>query len=166
MMRRGFTLIEMMIAISLFTVVMIFLYQAMATVDKSNQFYGDKLKSIISEQKLTKTLYLDLSLSLANSGEVNSVNRNEDMLFLQTSHVVHDHIMPYVVYYVKEKHLYRIESAQKLTYPFDTNVNVIIDDLGPIHTFRIYKNSTHFLIDISSDGKEENLMKVRYLNAI
>ena len=166
MMRRGFTLIEMMIAISLITVVMIFLYQAMATVDKSNRFYGEKLENIITAQKLTKILYLDLSLSMPNSGEVNSVNRDEDMLFLQTSHVLHTHVMPYVVYYVKEKHLYRIESAQKLSYPFDTNVNVIIDDFGPIHTFRIYKNSTHFLLHLSSDGKEDNLMKVRYLNAV
>ena len=166
MMRRGFTLIEMMIAISLFTVVMIFLYQAMATVDKSNRFYGDKLESIIRAQKLTKTLYLDLSLSVPNSGEINSVERNVDMLFIQTSHVVHTHVMPYVVYYVKDKHLYRIESAQKLSYPFDSNINVNIDNFGPIHTFRIYKNSTHFLLHLSNDGKKDNLMKVRYLNAV
>ena len=165
MMRRGFTLIEMMIAISLFSVVMIFLYQAMNTIDKSNRFYGDKLKTIVSTQKLTKTLYLDLALSLPNSGEINSVNRNEDMLFLQTSHVVHEHVMPFVLYYVQDKNLYRIESAQKLEYPFDSNINVSIDDFGPIHTFRIYKNSTHFLLHLSNDGKEEHLIKVRYLNA-
>ena len=166
MMRRGFTLIEMMIAISLFTVVMIFLYQAMATVNKSNLFYGDKLKSMTREQELTKTLYLDLALSVPNSGEVDSINRDEDILFLQTTHVVHDRVVPFVVYYVREKHLYRIESAQKLEYPFDSNVNVNIDDFGPIHTFRIYKNSTHFLIHLSDDGKEDNLIKVRYLNAV
>ncbi|MGB5964808.1 MAG: prepilin-type N-terminal cleavage/methylation domain-containing protein [Sulfurimonadaceae bacterium] len=165
MRRNGFTLIEMMIAITLFSVVMIFLYQSMATLDKSNQFYSDKLQSISTEQSLFKTLYLDLSLSESNSGEINNINKNEDMVFLQTSHVVHTHVMPYVVYFVKENHLYRVESASKLSYPFESNINALIDDFGEVKKFRLYKNSTHFLLHLNINGKEENLLKIRHLNA-
>ena len=164
MRRQAFTLIEMMIAITLFSVVMIFLYQSMATLDKSNRFYSDKLHDISKEQSLFKTLYLDLSLSVANSGVINSINKNEDMVFLQTSHVVHTHVMPYIVYFVKDKHLYRVESATKLTYPFESNLNVLIDDFGEIKKFRLYKNSTHFLLHLNIDGKD-NLMKIRHFNA-
>ena len=164
MRRYAFTLIEMMIAILLFSVVMIFLYQSMATLDKSNQFYGDKLHNIQTQQALIKTIFLDLSLSLANNGEINNINKNEDMVFMQTSHVMHTHVMPYVVYFVKKKHLYRVESATKLSYPFESNINALIDDFGEVKTFRLYKNSTHFLLDLNIDG-EETLLKIRNLNA-
>ncbi len=165
MKRHAFTLIEMMIAISLFSVVMIFLYQSMATLDKSNRFYSDKLQEISTEQSLFKTLYLDLSLSEPNSGVINNINRNEDMVFLQTSHVVHTHVMPYVVYFVKEHRLYRIESATKLSYPFESNINALIDDFGEVKKFRLYKNSTHFLLHLNINGKEDNLLKIRHLKA-
>lgn len=165
MRRTAFTLIEMMIAITLFSVVMIFLYQSMATLDKSNQFYSNKLDDIKTKQSLVKTLYLDLSLSVANSGEINNINKNEDMLFMQTTHVIHTHVMPYVVYFVKNKHLYRVESATKLSYPFESNINVLIDDFGEVKKFRLYKNSTHFLLHLNINGKEDTLLKIRYLNA-
>jgi len=164
MRRQAFTLIEMMIAITLFSVVMIFLYQSMATLDKSNRFYSDKLQDISTEQALFKTLFLDLSLSTANSGEINNINKDEDMVFLQTSHVVHTHVMPYIVYFIKDKHLYRVESATKLSYPFESNLNALIDDFGEVKKFRLYKNSTHFLLHLNIDG-EDNLMKIRHFNA-
>ncbi len=165
MRRTAFTLIEMMIAITLFSVVMIFLYQSMATLDKSNRFYGHKLDDIKTQQSLVKTLYLDLSLSVANSGEINNINSDEDMVFMQTSHVLHTHVMPYVVYLVKNRHLYRVESVSKLSYPFESNINALIDDFGEVKKFRLYKNSTHFLLHLNIDGKEETLLKIRHLNA-
>lgn len=165
MRRHAFTLIEMMIAITLFSVVMIFLYQSMANLDKSNRFYGDKLQEISSENSLLKTLYLDLSLAKADSIEINNITKNDDMVFLQTSHVIHTHVMPYIVYYLKKNRLYRIESVSKLNYPFENNVNASIDDFGEVKKFRLYKNSTHFLLHINIDGKKDNLIKIRHLNA-
>jgi prepilin-type N-terminal cleavage/methylation domain-containing protein len=111
MRRRAFTLIEMMIAITLFSVVMIFLYQSVASLGKSNRFYGDKLEVITTEQLLLKTLYLDLALSVPNTDQIVSINKNEDIVLMQTSHIIHTHVMPYVAYFIKDKHLYRIESA-------------------------------------------------------
>jgi len=165
MRRSAFTLVEMMIAITLFSVVMIFLYQSMASLDKSNRFYGDKLQTITTEQSLFKTLYLDLTLARANSDEIISINKDEDLLLLQTSHVIHTHVMPYIAYFVKEKHLYRVESATRLSYPFESNLNALIDDFGEVKKFRLYKNSTHFLLHIDIDGKTDNLLKIRYLDA-
>ena len=165
MRRHAFTLIEMMIAITLFAVIMIFLYESIASLDKSNRFYGDKLSAMTTEQSLFRTLYLDLSLSEPNVGEIVNVDKNEDVVLIQTSHIVHSHVMPYVAYLVKEKHLYRIESATKLVYPFESNLNVLIDDFGEVQTFRLYKNSTHFLLHLSFDGKKDNLLKIRHLNA-
>ena len=164
MRRRAFTLIEMMIAITLFSVVMIFLYQSVASLGKSNRFYGDKLEVITTEQLLLKTLYLDLALSVPNTDQIVSINKNEDIVLMQTSHIIHTHVMPYVAYFIKDKHLYRIESATKLTYPFERDLNVVIDDFGEANSLRLYKNSTHFLLHINIDGKTDNLLKIRHLN--
>ena len=164
MRRGGFTLIEMMISITLFSVIMVFLYQAVATIDKSNRFYTNKLSDIEREQLLLKTLYLDLTLSVNSSGIIDNVNYKEDRVFLQTSHVVHDHMMPFVVYFLENKHLYRVETVAPLSYPFESNINAKIDDFGEVEKFRLYKNSTHFLLDIKLNG-EENLLKIRHLNA-
>ena len=155
-----------MIAISLFAVVMIFLYQAMATVDQSNIFYTKRLKEITIQQSLYKTIYLDLALSQPKTGQIESISKEEDMVFIQTAHVIHTHVMPYVVYFVKDKHLYRVESANKLTYPFESNINAIVDDFGAVEKFRVYKNSTHFLLHININGKDDDLMKIRQLNAL
>jgi prepilin-type N-terminal cleavage/methylation domain-containing protein len=164
MRRRAFTLIEMMIAITLFSVVMIFLYQSVASLGKSNRFYGEKLEAITTEQFLLKTLYLDLALSVPNTDEIININKNEDVVLIQTSNIIHTHVMPYVAYFIKDKHLYRIESAAKLKYPFERNLNVLIDDFGEANSFRLYKNSTHFLLQINIDGKTDNLLKIRHLN--
>jgi len=163
MRRSAFTLIEMMIAITLLSVIMIFLYQSMASLDKSNRFYGERLQSISTEQSLYKTLYLDLTLSEPNSGEIINIDKDKDILLLQTSHVVHTNVMPYVAYVLKEKHLYRIESATRLTYPFDSDLNALIDDFGEVQKFRLYKNSTHYLLHLNIDGKQDNLFKIRHL---
>ena len=165
MRRPAFTLIEMMIAITLLSVIMIFLYQSMASLDKSNRFYGERLQSISAEQSLYKTLYLDLTLSEPTSVQIINNNKDEDILLLQTSHVVHTNVMPYIAYLIKEKHLYRIESATRVTYPFESNLNAVIDDFGEMKTFRLYKNSTHFLLHLNVDGKQNNLFKIRNLSA-
>lgn len=164
MKRRAFTLIEMMIAITLFSVVMIFLYQSVASLDKSNRFYGGKLEEITAEQLLFKTLYLDLSLTEPKTDEIINVDKDEDIVLLQTSNMIHSRIMPYVAYLIKEKHLYRVESATKLSYPFEHNLDARIDDFGEVHRFRLYKNSTHFLLHANIDGKNDTLLKIRHLN--
>ena len=164
MIRRAFTLVEMLIAVALLAVIMIFLYQSVATLQRSNTFYGEKLETIIDQQQLYKTIFLDLSLSIEEQGEILNQSRDKDVVLMQTSHVVHNHIMAYIAYFIKEKHLYRIESYQRLKYPFESNLNVQIDDFGPMKTFRLYKNKTHFLLHTSSDGNKESLLKIRHLN--
>ena len=164
MKRHAFTLVEMMIAITLFSVVMIFLYQSVASLNKSNRFYGDKLEEITTEQLLFRTLFLDLSLTEPKTDEIINVNKDEDIVLLQTSNTIHSRIMPYVAYLIKDKHLYRVESATKLSYPFEHNLDALIDDFGEVHKFRLYKNSTHFLLHINIDGKNDTLLKIRHLN--
>jgi prepilin-type N-terminal cleavage/methylation domain-containing protein len=160
----GFTLLEMMIAITVFSVVMLFLYKSLATLEKSNSFYGERLDQVTRAQRAVKTLYLDLSLSLPGKGQILPQEKSHDVVIMQTSNVMHQRFMPYVAYLVRDRHLYRVESPHVLRYPIDSDEDLIVDDLGAVRTFRLYKNATHFLLQLQLEDSDELLMKIRHLN--
>jgi prepilin-type N-terminal cleavage/methylation domain-containing protein len=161
----GFTLLEMMIAITIFSLVMLFLYQSLATLEKSNSFYGERLDDVTRVQRAVKTLYLDLSLSLPGKGEILPQEKEHDVVIMQTSNVMHQRFMPYVAYLVRDSRLFRVESPNPLRYPIDSDDALIVDDLGRVKTFRLYKNATHFLLHLQLEGSDRLLMKIRHLNS-
>jgi len=160
---KAFTLLEMLIAIMIFTLISIFLYRSLATLNSTNKFYGEKLSQIAYDQKLLKTIYLDLSMAVIRSVYIINQDRDTAVVLMQTSHSVHRRVMPYVGYVVRNKKLFRVESSQKLTYPFNEVNEMIVDEVGAIEHFRLYSSKTHFLLDYSSD-QDPKLMKVRGLN--
>lgn len=160
---KAFTLLEMLIAIVIFTLISIFLYRSLSTVNSTNRFYGQQLNRISYEQKLLKTLYLDLSMAVIRSVFIINQDKDTDVVLMQTSHSVHQRILPYVGYVVRNKKLYRIESSDKLAYPFNEETEMVVDEVGEIEHFRLYASKTHFLLDYSSN-EDPKLMKIRGLN--
>lgn len=165
-MRKAFTLLEMLIAISLLSIIVIFLYNTYASLQKSNDFYGHELSSASHEQKLRKTIYLDLALSLPNSFQLTNRDKDSDVIILQSSHSVHRRIMPYIAYLLKDGKLLRVESSQKLSYPFTGNEEMLIDDLGEIGSFRIFQKEDAFLVHLEQDKKQMMLFRVNRLNDV
>ncbi len=165
--RSGFTLIEMLISIVIFTVMVLFLYQTLDTLRSANNFYGEKVDALAHEQKVLKTLYLDIALSRPKSLRILNDDREHDVLLMQTSNSVHHRIMPYVGYILKEGMLYRIESLQPLTYPFEHDIHADVDVLMKLNAFRIYSSNaggiTRYLVHLRP-GKENRLLKVRAFN--
>ena len=163
-LNRAFTLLEMLIAITIFSLIVLYLYQSLSTLNSTNRFYGEKLNSMSHDQKLLKTIYLDLSTAVIRT--VNIINEDPftDIVLMQTAHSVHRRIMPYVGYIIKEGELFRIESSQKLSYPLSIENEMVVDELGQIQHFRLYSSPTHFLLDYRSHSKEPRLLKIRALN--
>ncbi len=161
---RAFTLLEMLIAIVIFTLISVYLYKSLATLNSTNRFYGDKLQTISHDHKVLKTIYMDLSLAVIRS--VFTVNQDEhfDVILLQTKNSVHRRTMPYVAYLVWEEKFYRIESSQRLSYPFNEDQEMLVDELGEMEHFRLYSSKTHFLLDYQPKDEEPRLMKIRGMN--
>lgn len=162
---RAFTLLEMLIAIVIFTLISVYLYKSLATLNQSNRFYGERLDAIAHERKILKTIYLDLSLAVIRS--VVTVNQDEDIdvVLMQTKHSVHRNVMPYVAYVVTEQQqLYRIESMNRLSYPFSEDDDLTVDKLGPMQHFRLYSSKKHFLLDYRIGDSDPKLIKIRGLN--
>lgn len=165
-MKRAFTLIEMLIAVALLSVITLFLYQTYASLQHSNRFYGEELSEASREQKLRKTIYLDLSLSMPGSVTLINIDKNADVLIMQSSHSVHRRIMPYVAYLVKDDHLMRIESSEKLVYPLSGEEEMVIDDLEEIKTFRVFQKENSFLVHLEEADKKMLLFRTNRLNDV
>jgi len=166
-MRRAFTLIEMMISITILSIMMLFLYQSYASINKSNRFYKKESKKIIDAMELKKIFYLDLSLSHFKSVKILNQAKDEDVVFFQTSHSLHQNINPYVAYIKKDGRLYRLESLQPFKeYPLGVDDDYVVDDLAKITGMRLYKHDKTYayLLDIALEDKSEIILKIKQLN--
>jgi len=174
MKRKGFTLIELMISISILSIMMIFLYQSYASLNRSNAFYKKEVTKIISHDKLKKIIFLDFSLALSKSTKILNKEKNRDIVFLQSSHSLHRNYNPYIAYIMQENKLYRLESLYEFKeYPLNLDSQFSVDYLGDIEGFRVYKSVQKikkrapeiYLINIDfKEEKKDILMKIKLLN--
>jgi prepilin-type N-terminal cleavage/methylation domain-containing protein len=165
-MRKAFTLIEMMISISILSILMLFLYKSYAELNRSNTTYTQVVKDLQKQELIKKILYLDVSL--ASQVTIIHRDRKKDVVFLQTNHSLHKRIIPYVAYILKGKRLYRLESLRNFKgYPLDAGSDFVVDDLGEATLFRMYKGKTKknlFVLHVKLKKQEDILLKIKALN--
>jgi len=166
-MRKAFTLIELMISISILSIIMLFLYKSYSELNISNSFYKEESNKLEQIEKIKKVLYLDISLAQHNSLKVVNVDKARDTLFMHSTHSLHRRINPYIVYVVNNKKLYRVESFKELKeYPFDSDARFDVDYIGEVERFRVYTSQTQeaYLVDLVFKSQESILLKVKLLN--
>ena len=166
--RRAFTLLELMIAISILSLMMIFLYKSYATLNISNQILQKETISLDKIQKIKKIIYLDFLTALPKSVAITNRSKGEDFVYLQTAHSLHQRFNPYVTYILKNESLYRLESLKQIkTYELSVDDKFDVDKIEGIKTFRIYKfsdaNNEKFLIDVKCKEKSDILLKINIL---
>jgi prepilin-type N-terminal cleavage/methylation domain-containing protein len=172
-MRKGFTLIELMVSISILSVMVVFLYQSYASLNRSNKFYAAEVKSIKELQLKKRVIFLDYSLAHVKSLKIYKQDRVEDVVFMQTSHSLHKIYNPYVAYVIKENRLYRLESLKAFKeYPFGVDDEFVVDYLGEVDGFRVYKSNTKskdsttelYLVHVDFKFGDDILLKIKVLN--
>ncbi len=172
-MRKAFTLIEMLVSISILSIMMLFLYKSYSSLNISNAIYKKEANTLIATDNLKKTLFLDFSLALHKTIKIENQEKNEDVVFMQTSNSNHKNYNPYVAYILKESKLYRLESFKQYSgFPLSVEDNFSVDMLGNVKTFRVYKNekkaneiiSEVYLIHIEFEDTKEVILKVKALN--
>jgi prepilin-type N-terminal cleavage/methylation domain-containing protein len=172
-MRKGFTLIEMMVAISIFALIIVFLYQSYASLNASNQKLQQTTKALEHFGKIKRTIFLDFALALNDKVTVIHQDREHDVVFLATSNSVHHRFHPNVAYIVKEGALYRMESLKPfVTYPLESDRIGDVDFLAKVNRFRVYKalkkdtnnTKTLFLVDVVFEDAKRILYKIPALN--
>ena len=167
MRKAGFTLIEMMVSITILSIMMLFLYQSYASLNRSNTFYKKEVTKIKDGVDIKKIFYLDLSLAHYKSIKILNQEKDEDLVFFQSSHSLHQNFNPYIAYIKKEKKLYRLESFQPFSeYPLGVDDDYIVDELGDVESFRLYKHEKNdiYLLNIAFAQKAQVVLKVKVLN--
>ena len=162
----------MMIAISILSIMMIFLYQSNASVNKSNQFYAKEVGKLKICELKKKIIFLDFSLMVYKSDAILPQDKKEDIVFIQSTNSMHRRVNPYIAYIVKNKKLYRLESLKKFKeYPLGVDSEFDVDYLGEVNSFRVYKQKKRstssqdvFLVHIDFKNEDDILLKIRTLN--
>ncbi len=171
--RKAFTLIELMVSITILSVMMLFLYKSYASLNRSNSFYKAELNHIKSEKLKKRVIFMDLSLALVNSMKIINQDKNEDVLFLQSSNSIHKRYNPYIAYILKDKRLYRLESLKEFKeYPLSSDSEFYADDFGEVESFRVYKSTKKidktipelYLVHIDFKSENDVLLKIKVLN--
>lgn len=167
-MRKAFTLIELMVSISILSIIMIFLYKSYASLNQSNGFYKKEASFIKSEQLKKRVLFLDFSLALGNSVKIINQDTKEDIVFLQSSNSIHKRYNPYIAYIFKDSKLYRLESLREFKdYPLSADAEFSVEYFGEADSFRVYKSNNKdkelFLVHIDFKEDEDILLKIKVL---
>jgi len=171
--RGGFTLIELMVSISILAIMMVFLYKSYASLNRTNKIYKKEVTLIKDEEMKKKVIYLDFSLALHKSIKIINQDKREDIVFFQSSNSLHKRYNPYIAYIMKDKKLYRLESLTKFKeYPLSNDMEFTIDYFGKVNSFRIYKSTKiidkkpveTYLVHINFKNKDDILLKIKVLN--
>ena len=143
MSRRAFTLIELMVSITLTVIVVLFLYKALSNQEIANATLTKNAGEIERKAKLYELLFRDLSQ--ASQVRVEPVfNKNYKILFLKTTNSIHEIPEPYVAYFVYDTNrtLVRLESAYPLKFPVELEkIKYIFADplVSQVDSFLVYE---------------------------
>jgi prepilin-type N-terminal cleavage/methylation domain-containing protein len=169
--RAAFTLIEMIIAISIFSVMMLYLYKTYSTLNISNVNLKREVHSLQKIQNIKKVVYLDFTLATFNAKNmINIIKRDKgkDFVYFQSSHSLHKRFNPYLVYMVKNNKLYRLESLKKISsYELSSDAEFDVDYLGEVNSFKVYKSKNldaAYLVTIDFKKMDNVLLKIKPLN--
>ncbi|WP_188108593.1 PulJ/GspJ family protein [Sulfurimonas lithotrophica] len=172
-MRSAFTLIELLISITILSILMLALYKAYDALNISNEIYKEKSQAIKSIELKKRTIYLDFALSVKKDDKdrVTYLEKDteEDIVTFAGSNSIHKRYNPYITYLVKNKILYRVESLQEIKeYPFAADIRADIDVMGEVKKFKVFKskNNDSYLIDARFKDENNILLKVKALNEI
>jgi prepilin-type N-terminal cleavage/methylation domain-containing protein len=109
-MKKGFTLLEILISITIFSIVILFLYQTLDITQKSNNFYSQKLKDKQNLNNFKKLIFRDI-INKQNDIKIELDRDNNHIVKYQTKNTYHNPFYNNITYFVtKDKELVRIES--------------------------------------------------------
>lgn len=153
---------EILIAISLFSIIVLFLYQTLDMTNKTNNFYSKKLDEKKEQNYIKQILFLDL-LNKTDATSTIKKDRNGNSIFaFKSENTYHNPFYENITYFVtRENNLIRIESLIAFNKDkIDDNFldNAYIDILyKDIEKFKLVDNKKKIAFYIQKKNKEKIL---------
>lgn len=162
--RRGFTLMELLVATAIISVILVYLYQATNTMKISNDFYAKKADKELLKEKLFFALYRDILQMEKDSVQIKNGEDDFSVLSIVSKNSHYNMIYPYVGYYVsKDKTLLRLESLKNMNLPatFENLTSFKTEVVAEnIELFKVYKKEKFYLVHIRMDEGNELIFQV------
>jgi hypothetical protein len=133
------------------------MYQAIDTMQKSNEINSKRYDRDTKEQKIIRLFYNDIFSKTDLYAASNITNGGDfDIFRLNTKNSIHAMINPQVAYFVKDNSLFRIESRQIENIPLTyESVQRVKSDrlLDNVTLFRIHENRNSYIVSYQSEDK-------------
>lgn len=110
-MRKAFTLIELLIAVTIFSIIMFFLYKIIDQSNALNDRMVQKESLFLRRMRLYDLLEKDLLYSYSMK-KIETSNKDRPFFIIETKNTLHRMVQPSVLYRLKDGILYRVESCQ------------------------------------------------------
>jgi type II secretory pathway pseudopilin PulG len=144
-MKKAFTLLEVVISISIFMILLIFLYKTLDQTKYSNKQFS-KLKDKITYQNELNDILIEDILESKNKIEIISDNDKNSLLRFESSNTYHNSFFTNITYMISSNNkLIRIESKKKFNLSetpvefFDyAFIDILLED---IEYFEIKENN-------------------------
>lgn len=160
-MKKAFSLVEVIVSITIFSIVIIFLYQTLDMTKTSNNFYEKNLNKIIDKNTLKEIVFEDLLSVTDTNSTIISVDKNKNsILQLQTINTFHNPLFNNITYLLsKDDKLLRIESLD----PFNFNdINDYFLDNSYIDI--LYENIDFFYILKNKNNQQSYTFSIKLKN--
>jgi prepilin-type N-terminal cleavage/methylation domain-containing protein len=161
--KKSFTLIEMLISISLFGIIIVFLYDTLELSQKSNQFFTEKIELSQKEINIKKVLFNDIiNASIINIFE----DKNKNFIItMKSKNIYHKAFYNYITYIVSKKNnLLRIEHKHKYNKgknslrTDDKYIDIVLKD---IEIFKVIKNTKEIIIAFKTKNKDTTYLLIK-----
>lgn len=152
-MKRAFTLIEMLISIAIFSIMFIYLNQAIINATKSNEAYERVYEKRKVAYFVKRVFYNDLfnQADPTKDHTIKKIDKNLYRYCIKTNNSLHGLVLPYVCYRVIDATLYRYESLQKLELKKENMDEFYIDAIAKnVNEFYINTKEASTLIHIKA----------------
>lgn len=164
-MKKGFTLVEVMVSIALFSLIMLLMFGSIDNLREQHRFYDAKERELSEKNRLLALLRHDFDRATSLNLLQDSNNRYTIASISGANHSLYGINEPYVTWLVlkDERRLIRIESPAPINLPiaekslYQIHVDSIKNDCK---TFRIHESPKNRLIHLDFESGSPILLEV------
>ena len=159
-MKKSFTLLELLISITLFSIIVVFLYKTIDQTKHSNNLFSDKEQTLKESNHLHNIFLEDIAES-SNITITSDKNKNS-IVKIVTNNTYHNASFNNITYLINSsKKLVRIESyqafneLQPMTLDFEANsyIDVLLED---IELFELKNSGVNYNFLLKQKDKDRN----------
>jgi len=168
---NGFTLIEVLISLSVFFIILLFLYKTLDLTKHSSSFYKNKLEVMRENNDFKNIFYQDFAnadLSSTKDKYFLKEDKNENSIIsYKSTNTYHNPFFTNITYFLSNQgDLLRVESKNPLKREGENYQDSYIDILKKnINIFKLKKiNSTTFVLAIKQKNKNASYLSLKILN--